>query len=68
MPFARFMLAMQDGFNHPVIGRVLGPVLLRALGAEPAVAKILFSDEELARTARMSFDELAEEALAAKLG
>nr|HEX4314823.1 hypothetical protein [Kofleriaceae bacterium] len=67
-PFARFMLAMQDGFNHPVLGRLLGPVLLRALGAEPAVATILFTTDELDRTSRMSFDELAEEALAAKLG
>jgi len=67
LPFSRFMLAMQWAFNHPVIGKVFGPALLRALGAEPRAAKILFTRDELARTTRMSFDEMAEEALAAKL-
>jgi hypothetical protein len=65
-PFGRFMTTTQDAFNHPVLGRALAPVLLRMLGAEPEVAKILYSDDELARTQRMTFDELAEEALAAK--
>jgi hypothetical protein len=65
-PFSRFMIAMQAAYNHPLIGRALAPLLLRALGAEDRAARILFTDEELARTRRMSFDELAEEALAAK--
>ena len=65
-PFGRFMTTTQDAFNHPVVGRALAPLLLRMLGAEPEVAKILYSDDELARTVRMSFDELAEEALAVK--
>jgi hypothetical protein len=66
-PFSRFMILSQDLYNRPIIGKVLGPVLLRALGAEHRAAKILFTPDELARTRRMSFDELAEEALAAKL-
>jgi hypothetical protein len=66
-PFSRFMIAMQNAYNHPVIGKLLGRVLLRALGADERSARILFTQEELARTQRMSFDELAEEALAAKL-
>lgn len=65
-PFSRFMIAMQGAYNHPVIGRVFGPLILRALGAEERAARILFTREELARTQRMSFDELAEEALAVK--
>ncbi len=65
-PFARFMGAAQDAFNHPVFGRVLGPVLLRALGAEAEVAQTLYTSEEMARAARMTFDEMADEALAAK--
>ncbi len=65
-PFSRFMIAAQDLYNRPVIGKVFGRVLLRALGAEHRAAKIQFTPEELARTRRMSFDELAEEALAAK--
>jgi len=38
---------------------------LRALG-EDCAAKILFTPEELARGHRQMFDEMAEEALAAK--
>jgi len=64
--FSRFMIAMQDAYNHPLVGRVLGPLILRALGAEDRAARILFTREELARAQRMTFDELAAEALAAK--
>jgi hypothetical protein len=67
-PFTRVMLAVQDAFNHPVIGRLAGPVLLRIAGGDARTIKRLFTDEELARSQRMSFDELAEEALAAKNG
>lgn len=66
-PFSRFMIAMQNAYNHPVIGRLFGPLLLRALGADERAARVLFTPEELAKTQAMSFDELAEEALAAKL-
>jgi rubrerythrin len=65
-PFSRFMIFMQDLYNRPVVGKVFGRLLLRALGAEDRAARILFTQEELARTQRMSFDELAEEALAVK--
>lgn len=65
-PFSRFMIFAQDLYNRPIIGKLFGRVLLRALGAEDRAAKILFTPEELARSRRMSFDELAEEALAAK--
>ena len=67
-PFSRFMIKAQELYNHPVIGKVLGRVLLRALGAEDRAARILFTQEELARTQQMSFEELAEEALAVKYG
>jgi hypothetical protein len=66
LPFSRFMLAMQRAYNHPVLGKLLGRPLLRALGAEERAARILFTPDELARAQRMSFDELAEDALAAK--
>ena len=61
------MIAMQELYNRPVIGKVFGRVLLRILGAEDRAARILFTQEELARTQQMTFDELAEEALAQKL-
>lgn len=66
LPFTRFMLAVQDLYFHPVAGRLLSGVLLRLLGAEPSIARIWFTDDELARSQAMSFDELAEDALAAK--
>jgi rubrerythrin len=65
-PFMRFMIAAQDLYNRPVLGKLFGRVLLRALGAEERAARHQFTAEELARSQRMSFDELAEEALQAK--
>ncbi len=62
MPFSRFMIGAQRAYNHPVVGKLFGRVLLRALGADPRVAKILFTEQELARSQAMSFDELAREA------
>jgi hypothetical protein len=67
LPFSRFMIGMQDLYNHPVVGKIFGRVLLRALGAEDRAARYLFTKAELARSHAMSFDEMAEEALAAKL-
>jgi len=67
LPFSRFMLAMQNTYNHPLLGKLFGPLLLRALGANDAAARVLFTPEELARSQRQTFDEMAEDALAAKL-
>jgi len=65
-PFSRFMIGAQELYNRPVIGKLLGRFLLRALGADDRAARIQFTQEELARTQRMTFDELAEDALAVK--
>jgi len=67
LPFSRLMIGMQNLYNRPVAGRLFGPVLLRLLGAEDRAARFLFTPEELARSQRMTFDEMAEDALAAKL-
>ncbi|MEO8698854.1 MAG: hypothetical protein ABI867_02390, partial [Kofleriaceae bacterium] len=66
-PFSKMMIGAQSLYNHPVFGRIFGRALLRLLGADERAARILFTDADLARTQRMSFDELAEEALAIKL-
>ncbi len=68
LPFTRFMLRVQAAFNHPVIGPIFGNLLLRALGGEARAARLQFTAEELARSQRMSFEELAEDALAVKQG
>lgn len=66
-PWSKFMIGAQNAYNHPVLGKLLGPVLLRALGAEDRAARILFTQAELVRAQAMSFEQLADEALAAKL-
>jgi hypothetical protein len=65
-PFSKFMLGMQALYNHPVVGKLFGGLLLRGLGADDRAAKFLFTREELERSQRMSFEELAEEAVSAK--
>jgi hypothetical protein len=66
-PFTRIMIGVQDAFNHPIVGRLLGPLLLRIAGGDERTIRQLFSDDELVRARAMSFDQLAEDALAAKL-
>jgi hypothetical protein len=66
LPFSRFMLGTQALYNHPVAGKLFGSLLLRALGADDRAARFLFTREELEKSQRMSFEELAEEAVAAK--
>ncbi len=65
-PFSKFMIGTQNLYNHPIAGKIFGPLLLRALGAEDRAARFLFTQEELERSHRMTFEELAEEAVAAK--
>jgi hypothetical protein len=65
-PFAKFMFAIQVLYNTPVVGKLLGRGLLRVLGAEDRAARFLYTRDELDRVRRMSFDELAADALAAK--
>jgi hypothetical protein len=45
---------------------LLGRVLTRVAGMEPRFMENIPTPDEMARAGRMSFDELAEEALAVK--
>ncbi|MCS6798049.1 MAG: diiron oxygenase [Myxococcota bacterium] len=65
-PFTRFMRGLQDAFHHPWLGPMLAPVIARIMGVEPRVIRRLYTEDEARRVARMSFEELAQEALAAK--
>lgn len=66
-PFTRFMQALQDLYNdHPVARLVFGRWIERVIGVDGALLARLYTESERQRAARMSFDELAEEALAAK--
>jgi len=62
-PFTRFLRTMQILFNHPIIGRVLGRVIVRIVGVDSRVLVELFDDEDERRVNRMSLQDLAEEIL-----
>jgi hypothetical protein len=66
LPLLRFWTAMMDLYHHPRSGPRAKALIARVVGAEPEFMERLATEEELARAAKMSFDELAEEALAVK--
>jgi len=65
-PFTKFLRFLQDGIDHPIAGRLVGDFFSRIAGVEKNFIKTLFNEDELARARRMSYDELAQEALGAK--
>jgi len=65
-PFTKFLGFLQDGINHPVAGRFVGDFFSRVAGVEKDFMKTLFDEEELARARRMTYEEMAREALSAK--
>jgi hypothetical protein len=65
-PFARFQRFLQDGVNHPITGPILGSLFGRLAGPGKDMLMRMYDDEELARARRMTYDELAQEALAQK--
>ncbi len=63
----RFFLWLQDVYNDSRVFRsALGPVIERTIGLDREYILRLYSDEELQRVGRMSYDEMAQEALRAK--
>ncbi len=65
-PFSRFLRAMYDAFNHPKAGPWMGRVASRLVGIDPRYMARLDDDAALARAATMTYDELCQDALAAK--
>ncbi len=65
-PFARNMIRMQTAYQQPLVRKVFGPLLERAIGVQGSVLVRLTNDVEEARARKMSYDELAQEALSAK--
>jgi hypothetical protein len=65
-PFVRFMLGLQDLFNTPLIGMVFGRAVIRIVGVDPGVMRILYDDDEKQRAQAATFDALAEETLQLK--
>jgi hypothetical protein len=66
-PFARFIGGLQDLFNDPIIGALFGPIIARMIGLDPRVIRQLYTEEEERRYHAMTIDEMAQEALDAKV-
>jgi hypothetical protein len=66
LPLMKFWNAMLDLYEKPWMGRRGKEIIARVIGAEPRFMDRLATDEELSRAREMSFEELAEDALAAK--
>jgi hypothetical protein len=66
-PFTRFLRGLQAAFLHPVLRPILGGLIARVAGVGPRFFDRLYTAEELEEARRMSYAELAKEALGAKL-
>jgi hypothetical protein len=66
-PFTRFMQSLQDLYNdHPVARVAFGRLIERIVGIDRSLLARLYTESDRKRAERMSFDELAEDALSAK--
>jgi hypothetical protein len=66
-PFSRFMIGLQDLYNdHPVARVLFGRLIQRVVGIDDSLLYRLYDEMDRQRAERMSFDELAEDALGAK--
>ena len=65
-PFGAFMLGLQNAYRNPVGRALVGGLLARIAGMEPRFMEQLTTDAEMDRARKMSFDELADDALLAK--
>ncbi|MEZ4293358.1 MAG: hypothetical protein R3B70_00155 [Polyangiaceae bacterium] len=65
-PFGRFLRALDAGFNHPIAGKLVGGLAGRLSGVGDFMERF-YTPEELERARHMTYAELAEEALEAKV-
>lgn len=65
-PLGAFIQKLLDVYNHPIGGPLFGSLASRLAGIEPELMRRMNSPSEMDRARKMSFDELAEEALSAK--
>jgi hypothetical protein len=66
LPVTRFVLAVQAAWENPALKKTVGPLILRLAGVPGDVLTNPLTEAEKAAAARMSFDELAADALSAK--
>lgn len=65
-PMARVLLALQRINDTPYLGRAFATVFTRLIIIEPELYRRLTNEAEERRAAAMTFEQMAEEALAAK--
>jgi hypothetical protein len=65
-PFGAFMQQLQLWYRKPLPRKLVGGLLSRVAGVEPRFMEAIATDDDMARASRMSFDELAQDALAVK--
>jgi hypothetical protein len=65
-PFNRYLLSMQRLFLNPLTGPLLGDLVARLVGVDPAFVHCLYSAEEASIAREKTFMELAEEAVGVK--
>jgi hypothetical protein len=65
-PFGAFMLALQNIYRNPVGRALVGGLVTRLAGTDPRFMEAIATEADLARAGRMTFDELAADALAVK--
>ena len=66
-PFLRFMSTVRRLYEDERVGPVLGPSLSRLVGIDQSVMGTVYDEQEKQASLKMNMDELAEEAVAAKL-
>lgn len=66
-PFSRFLRSLQFLYTNPATHALFGRIAERLVGVPGEYLKDLYTEEEWAAAGSMSFDELAQEALGAKL-
>lgn len=67
-PFGAFMASLQATYRHPLGRALVGGLVTRIAGMEPRFMAQIATEADLARARSMTFDELAEDALAVKEG
>jgi hypothetical protein len=66
-PMARVLLALQRVNDTPFLGRAFATIFTRLIIIEPELYRRLTNEAEERRAAQMTYEQLAEEALAQKL-
>lgn len=65
-PFTKFLRVVQTLYGNPILRKTLGPLLERVAGVNGELIQNFYTEEEFRRAEKLSFEALAEEALAAK--